>query len=130
MTIENDILAHIAPEDTSVTDRFNTMMPPLPDSAELTVKCRPDRFLASSIARAVEDCDAHLINLNVTGQRDSDGSLLVHLRVNRRSAGPVGRSLERYGYQVVDGGGYGPDSDDYDSTLADRANMLLHILNI
>lgn len=101
----------------------------LADSSELTIKCAPADFMASSIARAVEDADAHLINLNVTSARHLDGSLLVHLRVNRRNRSAVARSLERYGYSVVE---TGSDSaaQPIDSTLADRANHLLHLLEL
>ncbi|MDE7389113.1 MAG: hypothetical protein K2M97_07690 [Muribaculaceae bacterium] len=116
-------------ESVAGADRLATLIPPLPESAELTVTCAPDDFLASAIARAVEDADAHLINLNVTSHRHPDGSLLVHLRVNRRSCASVARSLERRGFTVVDGG-FDPADRDFDSVASDRAANILRILDL
>lgn len=124
MTIENDILT----DSLSEMERLTTLIPPQPESAELTVSCAPADFLASAIARAVEDADAHLINLNVTSRRHPDGSLLVHLRVNRRSPAAVARSLQRYGFTVIDGGP--AEASPLDSTLSDRAAQLLRILDV
>ena len=41
--------------------------------------------------------------MNVTDGFTDDGRMLVHLRVNRRNAAAVARSLQRYGYEVVGG---------------------------
>lgn len=96
-----------------MTDRFHSpdrLFPPLPDSCELSVVCSRSQYSASAIARAVEDADAHLLNLNVTSvhpwPRSSDDfdsdALVVDLRVSHRNAGAVARSLERYGFTVGD----------------------------
>lgn len=77
------------------------LMPYRPEASELTVACAGEDYSASRIARAVEDCDAHLINLNVTADTAPGGLTLVHLRVTHREPGAVARSLERYGYDVV-----------------------------
>ena len=69
------------------------LFPYTPDSSSLTVECPASDYSASSIARAVEDCNAHLLNLNVTS--------VVDLRVNHRNADAVSRSLERYGFMVT-----------------------------
>ncbi|MDE7368399.1 MAG: hypothetical protein K2N08_01315, partial [Muribaculaceae bacterium] len=79
------------------------------------------------VARAVEDCNANLINLNVTGERNEDGYLLVDLRVDVLNGEAVARSLERYGFEVVDF--VAPDGSGYD-TARDRANEILKILDI
>ena len=100
------------------------------DSASLVVKTRADNYCASILARAVEDCDAHLLNLNV-GQRTSgdDGEwLTVYLRVDHRNGESVARSLERFGYEVVSvkntvGG-------DNDELARQRANELMRYLEI
>lgn len=133
MGTENDILARQAlygmPSGASDGELISTEA----DCAELVVTCSPDHFLASAIARAVEDADAHLLNLNVADARHADGSLMVTLRINRRNPVHAARSLERHGFTVVDGGGGDGSADhssDYDSILADRANQLLHLLNI
>ena len=42
------------------------LYPPVADSSRLLVGCSREDYSASRIAHAVEDCDAHLLNLNVT----------------------------------------------------------------
>lgn len=88
---------------------LETTFPAVTDSSEIVIEVAQSDYLASSIARAVEDCDAHLLNLNMLGTRlpDSD-SCLVALRIDHRNADAVARSLERYGFGVVtlkNGGG-------------------------
>ena len=86
--------AHHAPE---------LLFAPVQDSCELTVEIDRSDYSASAIARAVEDADAHLLNLNVSALRPSeDGCVVIELRVSHRNAGAVSRSLERYGYRVTD----------------------------
>lgn len=77
------------------------LFPPMPDSCELTIECNRDQYSASAIGRAVEDADAHLLNLNVTSVDNGPDRLTVDLRVSHRNAGSVARSLERYGYTVT-----------------------------
>lgn len=69
----------------------------------------------------MEDCDAHLLNLNITGLStdelyDNDGNpkfpVVFDLRVSHRSAQRISRSLERYGYTVLDT--HSSDSEDND----------------
>ena len=75
-------------------------MPENPETGRLTVACAPADYSASIIARAVEDVDAHLLNLNVTA--DSDAARVVtDLRVSHRNVGAVARSLMRYGYEIL-----------------------------
>lgn len=78
------------------------LFPYLTESCELTIECSRRDYSASAIARAVEDADAHLMNLNVTAAEPSAGTIYVQLRISHRNAGCVARSLERYGYGVVD----------------------------
>lgn len=136
MTAENDIItAKILPQG-SEADRLNLLMPHTEEASELWVACRRADFLGSAMARAVEDCDAHLINMNVTGASTTDGRMLVHLRVNRRNPASVARSMERYGYEVVELGGSGADSGthpvwaDDDERLRLRAAELIKILEL
>lgn len=94
----------------------------------IVVACHTSDYSASRIARAVEDCDAHLLNLNVTSEARGDGSwLTVELRVSVRNAAPVARSLERYGYSVVSYSG--SETDGADDTLRRRVNELLRYMN-
>ncbi|MBD5346198.1 MAG: hypothetical protein HDR92_03595 [Bacteroides sp.] len=81
------------------------LFPLVDDTSELTLVCSRSDYSASAIARAAEDCDAHLINLNVTSDPAPDGrpdSIVVELRISRRDPSAVARSLTRYGYDVVD----------------------------
>lgn len=113
------------------------LFPPQPESCELTLRCRRSDYSASLIARAVEDCDAHLLNLNVTSLTpDSDATgpadyIYVDLRVGLRNIDSVVRSLSRYGYDVTDVAG-----DEYvagtflsDSMLS-RLGLLIRNLEI
>lgn len=109
---------------------MSVLFPPTPDESRLLVGCRRDDYSASLIARAVEDCDAHVLNLNVTGLKPvrEGNDLVVDLRVNHRNTLAISRSLTRYGYDVIQA--YGADSDDSTDTLRSNAQSLLHILNL
>ena len=75
------------------------------DASHMLVACRRDDYSASRMARAVEDADAHVLNLNVTALHPEGAGpdmVLVALRVGRRDAAAVARSLARYGYETVD----------------------------
>ena len=84
---------------------FRRLFPFLPECSMLTVECPASDYSASSIAKAVEDCDAHLLNLNVTSEKSiMPGNIVVDLRINHRNTDAVSRSLERYGYVVTSSG--------------------------
>lgn len=87
--------------------------PALGESTRLLVGCRAEDYSASRIAHAVEDCNAHLLNLNITTgfagsntDADDEGTnpypVLIDIRVSLRNAASIARSLERYGYHVLD----------------------------
>lgn len=81
------------------------LFPLVDDTSELTLVCRRSDYSASTIARATEDCDTHLLNLNITADPSPDGnpeSIVVEIRIGRRDPSAVARSLSRYGYDVVD----------------------------
>lgn len=99
----------------------------LPDTTDLLVACAPDDYCASAIARAVEDCDAHLLSLNVHPRRDESGWLRVSLTVNRLDGVSIARSLERYGYKVV---GVSSPAGAIDKSLRDRALEVIHYLEV
>lgn len=102
-----------------ITER---MFPPQRESCEITVACFRADYSASLIARAVEDCDAHLLNLNVTNDILPSGEIIVELRISHRDSGAVSRSLERYGYRVVAStGGY----DIHREVMQSRIDQLL-----
>lgn len=107
-------------------EQFEVFFPENPESSRLLVACAPHHYSASEVARAVEDCDARLLNLNVTSLALEGGRLGVALRVSHRDPERVARSLERYGYEVV---GLESDPDD-DARLRDNLDQLLHLLEI
>lgn len=79
---------------------------------------------------AVEDCDAHLLNLNITKDSENDPAhrLIVELRVNHRNPLAVARSIERYGYEVLD---YTvSDTITDDEVARNRFDELMHYLNL
>ncbi|WP_301390258.1 hypothetical protein [uncultured Muribaculum sp.] len=93
----------------------------------MTITCRPSQYSASAIAHAVEDADAHLLNLNVTAGTAPDSPTTVQLRVNHSRGESVARSLQRYGYDTVEMGG---TPGLVNSDLAERVNALLHYLEV
>ncbi|MCI9607426.1 MAG: hypothetical protein HFJ94_04540 [Muribaculaceae bacterium] len=105
------------------------LFPELEESAELSVRCFRNDFSASRIALAVEDCDASLLNMNVTSEVTESGEIVVDLRVNHRSAAAVARSLERYGYAVERIIKNSPESG-ADDTARRRVDELLTLLNV
>lgn len=114
---------------SSTEARLARLFPFVGDSSTLVLSCPKGDYSASRIAHAVEDCDAHLLNLNVTADgAESDGRLIVELRVSHRNPESVGRSLERYGYEVIDFVG-GDDSDDY-SLMRSRYEELMMYLGL
>jgi hypothetical protein len=134
LAIENEILTGKNVTTPAELKQLWHLMPPQPEAAELTVACARNDYSASIIARAVEDCNAHLINMNVTADTLTDGRLTVDLRVNRRNVAGVARSLARYGYEVISTSAdndFNSNADsDADNTLQRRAAELLHILEL
>ena len=116
-----------APKSSGLASfRIEEFFPPLPESSYILIGTGRDDFMASRIARAVEDADANLLNMNVTiGASDSDRNI-VHLRVSHRDPGRVARSLERYGYNIL----RASDEDTPDADLARVHNELMHFLSI
>lgn len=105
------------------------LFPHVPDASTIVVACGRQDYSASVIARAVEDCDAHLINLNVLAAAPDYGGLHVALRIDHRNPSPVVRSLQRFGYEVVDIDS--PEGADTDvETARSRANELIRYLEI
>lgn len=103
------------------------LFPQVDESTELTITCRPSQYSASAIAHAVEDADAHLLNLNVTAGTAPDCPTTVQLRVNHSRGESVARSLQRYGYETVEMTG---DPGMFHTDLAERVSSLLHYLEI
>ncbi len=103
MTAKDNISAENIGYQPSACHSPELLFAPVQDSCELTVEIDRSDYSASAIARAVEDADAHLLNLNVTARKPThEGCIAIELRVSHRNAGAVSRSLERYGYRVTE----------------------------
>lgn len=86
-------------DQTSLLEGLGRMIAPRDDSSEIHVECTPAEYSASSLAHAIEDTDAHLVDL-LTRPSD-DGMINVTLRVRHTDPTAAVHSLERYGYKVV-----------------------------
>lgn len=116
-----------APKDNGCP-AFEHLFPPTLDQCRLLIECRQGDYCASQIARAVEDCNAQVLNLNVTALPPrTPGGLVVDLRANHRNSEPIARSLARYGYEVLEA--CGPDGM-ADEAMRSRANELLRMLEV
>ncbi|MCH5220390.1 MAG: hypothetical protein J1F20_07440 [Muribaculaceae bacterium] len=82
-------------------ETLTRLMPDYPESTRFTVVCRRKDYSAGRIARAVEDCDAHVLNLNVTSDNVGEDMVCVDVRIDRTDASSIVRSLERYDYLVT-----------------------------
>ncbi|MCM1076522.1 MAG: hypothetical protein NC411_04090 [Bacteroides sp.] len=124
-------------EDTSVQNvtitaspatRLERLFPMIEESSTILLSCHRGDFSASRIARAVEDCDAHLLNLNVTSDGEhTDNRIFIEIRVSHRNPESVIRSLERYGYEVIDADGSHLADD---TLLRDRYDELMRYLSL
>ena len=71
-------------------------IPPREETCEVSLLCDPADYSASRIAHAVEDADAHLLELHT--DFTPDGELSIRLRISHTDPTSVERSLLRYGY--------------------------------
>ncbi|MDE6099075.1 MAG: hypothetical protein K2L80_08935 [Muribaculaceae bacterium] len=108
---------------------LEVLFPQTGEESRMLLGCRRDEFSASRIAHAVEDCNAHLINLNVLGMEHPDTDTLVDIRISRRNTAEVARSLARYGYEVLEAEGFDVGDGEAD-VLRERIDELLHYLDI
>lgn len=68
------------------------------DCSVIELECSPADYSASILARAIEDTDAHLVDMfSVPAE---DGRLRVTLRIRCEDPTAAVHSLERYGYEV------------------------------
>lgn len=104
-----------------------TLFPQLNESTELTITCPPSQYSASAIAHAVEDADAHLLNLNVTAGTEPNSLTTVVLRVNHSRGESVAKSLSRYGYETIK---IAVPNGITSVEMVDRVRELVHYLNV
>lgn len=104
-----------------------SLFPQLDEYTELTVICPSGEYSASAIAHAVEDADAHLLNLNVVAGTEPNSPTTVMLRVNHSRGESVARSLARYGYDTLEMSG---TPGLLNADMMERVNSLLHYLEV
>ncbi len=108
---------------------LDRLFPAYGDTSSVVVSCMRADYSASRLARAVEDADAHLLNLNVLAPEGSDytGRACIALRIDRADPSAVVRSLERYGYAVED---VSVPVDESLDSARDRVRELLRYLEV
>ncbi len=99
----------------------------MPDCSRILAGCRRADYSASRVATAVEDCNAHVLNLNVTDLGDEELPVVFDLRVNIRNVESVARSLERYGYRILLSE---TDGDADSDTFRERLDEVLRYINM
>lgn len=86
-------------DSDSMLEAMSRMISARYDCSIIEFECAPADFSASRIAHAIEDTDAHLVDmLSVPGV---DDTLSVTLRVRCEDPSAAVQSLERYGYNVT-----------------------------
>lgn len=87
-------------DQTSLLDGIGRMIAARDDCSVITLECAPENYSASVLAHAVEDSDAHLVDLfTAPGEK---GQLMVTLRVRHSDPTAAVRSLERYDFHVLE----------------------------
>lgn len=87
-------------DQTSLLEGIGRMIAARDDCSIITVECAPEDYSASILAQAVEDSDAHLVDLfSVPGE---NGQVKVTLRVRHSDPTAAVRSLERYDFHVIE----------------------------
>ena len=127
LTPKNNRNRKIADLDAEKVNLYTRRFPVNLDSTEMVIACTPEDYSASIIARAVEDCNAHVLNINLTGERTETGKLVVDIRFDHRNGANIVRSLERYGFEVLD---YAGSDNEDDDTARLRAVELMKLLDI
>lgn len=104
VTDDNDSQIGLIDSD-SMLEALGRQIAPRYDCSLIELVCAPHDYSASMIARAIEDTDAHLVDLFTVPS--DDGSLHVTLRIRCEDPTAAVHSLERYGYTVTDSFGHG-----------------------
>lgn len=84
----------------SMLDALGRLIASRYDCSIIEVECSPVDYSASALARAVEDTDAHLVDM--FSLPSDEGHLKVTLRIRCEDPTAAVHSLERYGYTVTE----------------------------
>lgn len=87
-------------DESSLLEGIGRMLAARDDCSVITVECAPEDYSASVLAHAIEDTDAHLVDLfSAPGE---NGRINVTLRVRHSDPTAAVRSLERYDFHVLE----------------------------
>lgn len=87
-------------DESSLLEGIGRMIAARDDCSVITIECAPEDYCASVLAHAIEDSDAHLVDLlSAPGE---NGHIRVTLRVRHSDPTAAVRSLERYDFHVID----------------------------
>ena len=111
-------------DEVSLLEGLGRLIAPRDDSSVLVVESAPQDYSASLLARAVEDVDAHLVDLI---SHPADDGNFQSLSVRTFDPTQAAMSLERYGYRVVESAA-GAEADV--SILAERLASLQALMNV
>lgn len=114
-------------DQSSLLEGIGRMIAPRDDCSVITVECAPEDYSASIIAHAVEDSDAHLVDLFSVPA--SNGMLQVTMRVRHYDPTAAVRSLERYDFHVVEAHSAG-DSIQSMEIATERLLSLQALMNV
>lgn len=116
-------------------DSPELLFPSRTDWGRVLVSTVAADYSASRLAHAVEEAQAHVINLNLVSESHPATSaagpaeVVVDVRLSEAAGTGVLRSLNRYGFQVLDI--HNPaDSRNDDDVTAERARQVLRMLEI
>jgi len=127
-----------------IKTELERLFPYTEDASTLVVSCPKYDYCASQLCRAIEDCDAHVLNLNIIdagapGASDGIGiprhdidyedtpRTYIELRISHRNTDAAARSVARYGYTVeYTRDAVGSAKGDIDG----RLESLMRILNV
>lgn len=114
-------------DQTSLLEGIGNMIASRDDCSIISVECKPEDYSASLLAHAVEDSDAHLVDLfSVPAE---DGRIKVTLRIRHSDPTAAIRSLERYDFHVVEA--HGASSGIIEAQIAtDRLQSLQVLMNV
>lgn len=103
VTESGEFIGHI--DQNSMLEGLGRMITPRDDCSVITVECAPENYSASIIAHAIEDTDAHLVDL--MSFPSDNGKIRVTLRLRNTDPTSAARNLEGYDYEVVEIYGHG-----------------------
>ncbi len=127
-----------------IKTELERLFPYTEDASTLVVSCPKHDYCASQLCRAIEDCNAHVLNLNIIdagapGVSNDTGiphfdidyeetpRTYIELRISHRNTDAAARSVARYGYTVAyTRDAVGTAKGDIDG----RLESLMRILNV